>query len=65
MTIMMATDEPIGYPKTSMARIWARRDKQLQRMETGMLIVVEDLQGNGQELVTRLRSTEAPTTENA
>jgi len=65
MTIMMAADEPIGYPKTSMVRIWARRAKQLQRMERGMLNVVGDLQGNGQEPVPQLRSIKALTTENA
>jgi hypothetical protein len=65
MTIMMATDEPMGYPMTSMPRIWAKREKQLQRMETGMLNVVGDLRGNGQKPVPRLRSIEALTTENA
>lgn len=34
--------------KAAMTRIWAKREKQLQRMTTGMLNVVGDLQGIGE-----------------
>lgn len=37
-----------------MTRIWAKREKQLQRMESGMLNVVGDLQGIGQGAVGQL-----------
>lgn len=42
--------------KAAMMRIWAKREKQLQRMETGMLNVVGDLQGIGQGAVGQLDS---------
>ena len=40
--------------KSAMTRIWAKREKQLQRMTTGMLNVVGDLQGIGEEAVGQL-----------
>ncbi len=45
--------------KAAMTRIWAKREKQLQRMETGMLNVVGDLQGIGQGAVGQLESIAA------
>ena len=40
--------------KAAMTRIWAKREKQLQRMTTGMLNVVGDLQGIGDGAVGQL-----------
>jgi hypothetical protein len=45
--------------KAAMTRIWAKREKQLQRMATGMLNVVGDLQGIGQGSLPQLESIAA------
>ena len=42
--------------KAAMTRIWKKREMQLTRMTTGMLGVVGDLQGIGQEGMTQLES---------
>ncbi|TAK84808.1 MAG: DUF2130 domain-containing protein [Betaproteobacteria bacterium] len=45
--------------KAAMTRIWKKREMQLTRMTTGMLGVVGDLQGIGQEAVGQLDSIAA------
>jgi hypothetical protein len=45
--------------KAAMTRIWKKREMQLMRMTTGMLGVVGDLQGIGQEAVEQLDSIAA------
>jgi hypothetical protein len=42
--------------KAAMTRIWKKREMQLTRMTTGMLGVVGDLQGIGQEGMGQLES---------
>ena len=54
-----AMKRDLDAEKAAMTRIWAKREKQLQRMETGMLNVVGDLQGFGQGAVGQLVSIAA------
>lgn len=54
-----AMKRDLDAEKAAMTRIWAKREKQLQRMETGMLNVVGDLQGIGQGAVGQLADVAA------
>ena len=46
--------EELEAEKTAMARIWKKREAQLTRMQDGLLSVVGDLQGIGEEAVPAL-----------
>jgi hypothetical protein len=54
-----AMKKDLEAEKAAMTRIWKKREMQLTRMTTGMLGVVGDLQGIGQEGMTQLESIAA------
>jgi hypothetical protein len=49
-----AMKKDLEAEKAAMTRIWKKREMQLTRMTTGMLGVVGDLQGIGQDSVAQL-----------
>ena len=46
--------EELEAEKAALARIWKKREAQLTRMQDGLLSVVGDLQGIGEEAVPAL-----------
>jgi len=55
----VAMREELEAEKAAMTRIWKKREAQLTRMQDGLLSVVGDLQGIGEEAVPALEAVAA------
>ena len=55
----VAMREELEAEKAAMTRIWKKREAQLTRMQDGLLSVVGDLQGIGEEAVPALDTVAA------